>query len=64
MSDSEFWSDENREIDHLTREPDQDGVSNDVDDERTGSDADDRSIDLDLDPDPYATLDFDNDDRY
>jgi hypothetical protein len=65
MSDNNgFWSDENREIDDLARNLDGDSVTDDVDDEVIGPDADNRSIELDFDPDAYVELGFDNDDRY
>ena len=65
MSDStNYWSDENRDIDGLTPELDQDGEVDAVGEDgaaANGLDADDRSIDLDLDPEG---IEFDDDDLY
>lgn len=61
MSDiGDFWTDDNREIDDLADDPDR--AEDSPDNVVSGSDADDRSFDLD--PDAYADSDSDGDDRY
>lgn len=77
MSDSSnFWSDEEREIDELagdfagdlsgdlSGDLQRDSAPDDDDASVRKSDADDRTVELDLDGDAYAELDFMDDDRY